>query len=187
MQHRCRRTKPSRSVPGRLQKPAFPRSLPSRVRAFGPYAIHASPRTRLPASNRVPLRQSRCRPVSRPEAENATQDSLNASACPPAQGFGASTGVCHSSDEIRPPANAGNRRYIQSHLTTTAGTNNARPATPRQLRGETPLATTTAPVETRPLTANDALTQPNRQGYNPIQRPRVANQPRPHHNRRGSP
>ena len=35
-----------------------------------------------PASNRVPLRESRCRPVSRPEAENATQDSLNASACP---------------------------------------------------------------------------------------------------------
>ena len=140
-----------------------------------------------PASNRMMLRQSRCRLVSRPEAENCHPRLAKRLCVPPAQGFGASTGVCHSSDEIRPPANAGNRRYIQSHLTTTAGTNNARPATPRQLRGETPPATTTAPVETRPLTANDALTQPNRQGYNPIQRPRVANQPRPHHNRRGSP
>ena len=154
--------------------------LVSRVRQY-------SPRTRLPASNRVPLRESRCRPVSRPEAQNATQDSLNASACPQHKDLGHLPAVCHSSDEIRPPANAGNRRYIQSHLTTTAGTNNARPATPHQLLGETPPATTTAPVETRPLTANDALTQPNHQGYNPIQRPRVANQPRPHHNRRGSP
>ena len=97
-------------------------SLSSRVR-------QNSPRTPLSASNRRMLRERRTeartktsrhrrrrqRPCKVPASRQELPSGLARGLCvPPAQEFGASTGVCHRSDEIRPPS-----RRAESFATRT--------------------------------------------------------------------